>query len=126
MKTKRSIVSAGCSLFSFQEDVFLFPGFNKGREEVRLVGLLLPWLLLKEAAHDDGGGHDANQHRLRKDDPCCVLHSISGNRWHAHCQVPYTEKEHFTADRLGMLAGRCNFRKKVHYREPVFPRQRKL
>ena len=39
-----------------------------------LVSLLLPWLLLEEAAHDDGSRHDAYQHCLGEDDHCGVLH----------------------------------------------------
>ena len=39
-----------------------------------LVRLLLPRLLLEEAAHDDGRGDYAHQHCLGKNDPCGVLH----------------------------------------------------
>ena len=44
---------------------------------VSSVGLLLPRLFLEEAAHDDRGGHYADQHSLDKDDPCCIFHLLS-------------------------------------------------
>ena len=44
---------------------------------VSSVSLLLPRLFLEEAAHDDRGGHYADQHSLDKDDPCCIFHFLS-------------------------------------------------
>ena len=44
---------------------------------VSSVSLLLPRLFLEEAAHDDRGGHYADQHSLDKDDPCCIFHPLS-------------------------------------------------
>ena len=44
---------------------------------VSSVSLLLPRLFLEEAAHDDRGGHYADQHSLDKDDPCCIFHLLS-------------------------------------------------
>ena len=47
------------------------------RRRSPLVSLLLPWLLLEEAAHDDGRGDYAHQYSLGKNDSCCVLHFLS-------------------------------------------------